>query len=135
MDLTKAAAYSDKTLDTGTPCATDNVYNTRGNDYQTRLESKNVLFPAESATVLDLMSNAALGRNFERQSSQAPEPRDAKFASLVLDKINQGSGGWAIVIVGANHATGIPESMRSRLTDAGIECRVDWIKPNGPVPA
>ncbi len=85
------------------------------------------------------MSEAAWDR-FNPQQRQFPDPRDAirseTFVSRVLDRIKQGNGGWAIVIVGAYHASGsIPESMRSRLTEAGIECKAYWIRPNGPVSA
>lgn len=126
-------------LDTGTPCTTNNVYNARGNFYQTRLETKKVLFPAETATVLALLSQTSWNL-FDGQRRQFPNPTDALrseiFARRVLDRIKQESEGWAIVIVGAYHASGsILESTRPRLTDGGIECKVDWIKPNGPAPA
>ena len=121
-------------LDTGTSLATTSLYNRLGSIYQDRLELKKVVFPAETTTVLALMSEAAW-ETFERQGAQASCPRDEKFARLVLEKIEQVSGGWAIVIVGANHATPTPGSMRSRLTAPGIDCEVDLIKPNGPVPA
>lgn len=126
-------------LDTGIPSTTNNVYNTRGNRYQTILESKNVLFPAETATVLSLMSEAAWD-HFDPQRRQFPDPADAvrsqTFACRVLGRIKRGSGRWAIAVVGAYHASAsIPESMRSRLTAAAIECKAHLIKPNGPVPA
>ena len=121
-------------LDTGTSCTTNDLYNRRGNVYQDRLERKNVFFPAESATVLALLSEAAW-ETFERQGAQASCPRDEQFARLVLEKIEQVSGGWAVVIVGANHASNNEGRMRYRLAAAGIECKACWIKPNGPVPA
>ena len=121
-------------LDTGTSCTTNDLYNRRGNIYQTRLETKKLLFPAETATVLALLSEAAW-ETFERQPPEASDPRDEKFACLVLEKIGQVSGGWAVVIVGANHASNNEGRMRYRLAAAGIECKACWIKPNGPVPA
>ena len=121
-------------LDTGTSCTTNNLYNTRGNVYQDRLELKKVVFPVETATVLALLSEAPW-EYFEKRGLRVPDPRDEKFARLVLEEIAQVSGSWAIVVVGAKHATGIPGSMRSRLTDAGIECKIDLLKPNRPVPA
>ena len=106
--------------------------------YKRWVDSKGLLFPTASTEVLDLLSKAAWDL-FDPQRAQFPDRGDAlrskNFACRVLDRINQGSLGWAIVVVGAYHASvSIPESMRSRLADARIECKVDWIKPNGPVP-
>lgn len=126
-------------LDIGTSCTTDGVYNKRANLYQDRLERKNVLFPAETATVLVLLSEAAWDQ-FNPQRLEFPDPRDAvrsqTFASRLIERIERVSGGWAIVVVGAYHASGsIPESMRCRLTAAHVKRKAFWIKPNGPVPA
>lgn len=120
-------------LDAGTANTTDDRYMMWVNYY------KGVPFRSESAEALALLNEAAWDR-FNPQPLQFPDPGDVPrsetFACQVLDSIKRGSGGWAIVVVGAYHASGsIPESMRSRLTDAGIECKVYLIKPNGPVPA
>lgn len=93
---------------------------------------------------LTILSEAAWAefKSYENRISKGlqievpdPEQRDKKFACLVREKIDQVSGGWAIVIVGANHASNNVGRMRYRLTAAGIKCKVDLIKTNGPVPA
>jgi hypothetical protein len=50
--------------------------------------------------------------------------RDARFARLIIQAIADGSGDWAIVVVGANHASDCPGRMRCLLEQVGQTCEV-----------
>lgn len=79
-----------------------------------------------NATLLTMSATA-----WERGS--APQPggsdRDAKFARMILDRLKEERRGWAIVIVGSNHASGVQGGMVSRLKSQGIECQVNQLNP------
>ena len=62
-------------------------------------------------------------------SDEGPEPRDEEFARLVNERVNQQDGNWAIVVVGARHASNHKGRMRRRLEDSGIPCTVDILDP------
>jgi hypothetical protein len=56
-------------------------------------------------------------------------PRDIEFARHILNHSRKVISGWAIVIVGVNHASEVEGSMISRLKNEGIECRVSELRP------
>lgn len=55
--------------------------------------------------------------------------RDAKFTRVILDRLKEKRRGWAIVIVGSSHASGVEGDMVSRLKSQGIECQVNRLNP------
>jgi len=82
-----------------------------------------------------VLSNATLlamsGTAWERGSTPRPggSDRDAKFARVIIDRLQSESRGWAIVIVGSNHASEVEGSMVSRLKGEEIECQMSQLRP------
>jgi hypothetical protein len=81
-------------------------------------------WPRCSSTPLRQLSAMARQRT---QGTTAPSDRDIKFASLIRDRIARGEGAWAATIVGANHASPVPGSMRSLLEEEGCLCDVTFL--------
>ena len=79
-----------------------------------------------NATLLTMSATA-----WELGSTPRPggSDRDAKFAGVIRDRLKWESRGWAIVIVGSNHASGVEGGMVSRLKSQGIECQVNQLNP------
>lgn len=50
------------------------------------------------------------------------------FARRIIETASEVSSDWAIIVVGASHVTTEPNSMRSRLEDAGFDCEVTVLK-------
>jgi len=67
------------------------------------------------------------------EEGSEPQPggsdRDVKFTQVILDRLKGESRGWAIAIVGSNHASGVEGSMVSHLKSQGIECQVSQLNP------
>lgn len=63
------------------------------------------------------------------QTQSGGTNRDAMFAETILKQMNEAQSGWAIVIVGARHASRSPGTMLTRLIDAGISCEVTVLRP------
>lgn len=63
----------------------------------------------------------------------SPQPggseRDIKFAQLIADRSRREVLGWAIVIVGINHASEVEGHMATLLRDQGIECQTSELRP------
>lgn len=82
-----------------------------------------------------VLSNASLltmsATALERGSMPLPggSDRDAKFARVILDRVQSEGRDWAIVIVGSNHASEVEGSMVSRLKGEGIRCHVSQLSP------
>jgi hypothetical protein len=66
---------------------------------------------------------------WENVSALSPNERDAKFARVLLDRCQTIDQGWAIVVVGANHASEVQGSMVTQLRRNGIECEVSRLCP------
>lgn len=62
-------------------------------------------------------------------SPQPGGPRDIKFAQLIADRSRWKNSGWAIVIVGIDHACEVEGRMVTLLKDQGINCQVNELKP------
>jgi len=60
-------------------------------------------------------------------NSSLSDERDTKFSELILKKV-QGKDGWAIVIVGANHARNETGRMRRILEDNKLICEVTILR-------
>lgn len=50
--------------------------------------------------------------------------RDVTWSGLLLQRSSKGGADWGVVIVGASHATDIPDGLRTRLEEAGQRCDV-----------
>lgn len=85
--------------------------------------------PYLDQNVLEGMSCEAWRRVGKRQVGGTP--RDFKFATLILERIKEARTGWAIAIVGADHASENSDSLRSRLENAGIHCFVVEMRRDG----
>lgn len=55
--------------------------------------------------------------------------RDLKFTSHILDALTYRQPMWAIAIVGASHASGAPDSMRTLLEKNDVLCKVTILNP------
>lgn len=55
--------------------------------------------------------------------------RDAKFASRLIEYLVQREEGWAIAVVGSNHASTAPGYMGSLVKERGTQCAFSVLKP------
>ena len=77
---------------------------------------------SDTREVLERLSRVAYER---AQSPQEGSQRDAAFACLVMEELKDlRETDWAIVIVGAGHASATLGTMRSLLERKGIDCSV-----------
>lgn len=86
-------------------------------------------------TCLDFSENMLLNMSLKSWSAcNPPEPggtdRDIIFSDKIMSQIEHANSGWAIVIVGANHASLFPGCMTSRLSEQGIICLPEELRPN-----
>ena len=82
--------------------------------------------PQDTSAALRRLSQQA------RQRANAPtegNARDRKFADVILEEIQRGGGDWAIVIVGATHASHHPGRMSRLLKETGQLCDVSILHP------
>ncbi len=79
------------------------------------------------STLLDMSREA-----WRRSSSRTPEAtcRDEKFSAVIIRYLEEHSGSWAIVIVGADHASQEPGCLLSTLKTKGIICIASELRPN-----
>jgi hypothetical protein len=55
--------------------------------------------------------------------------RDEKFAAVITRHLKADSDSWAVVVVGADHASEEPGYLVSRLKNAGVFCIVSHLRP------
>jgi len=86
-------------------------------------------------TCLDFSENMLI--NMSRRAWQTSEPpetggteRDIIFSGKIMSQIKHAKSDWAIVIVGANHASLSPGCMASHLSERGIICLPEELRPN-----
>jgi hypothetical protein len=111
-------------LDQGRPSDVENLAPARLVTYHQFLGEQGL--PHNASAALSRLSQQAW------ESANAPtegNDRDRKFASLVLQEIEDAGGDWAIVIVGATHASDRPGRMRRLLEEAGHTCEVTMLRP------
>ena len=77
--------------------------------------------PNDNTSALTKLSLEARART---QSDRQGDERDKKFCRLILERIENGGGDWAIVIVGAVHAEQVDGSMCRLLEEARQLCEV-----------
>ena len=62
-----------------------------------------------------------------------PQPggfeRDVKFSHMILDRLKGEADGWAVAIVGSNHASDVEGSMVILLQNQSIKCQVNKLCP------
>ena len=78
----------------------------------------------DDSNFLQKLSEAIL---CETPGPTGEDERDGKWAHLILNRITQCDDGWAIVIVGKNHAGETEGSMRRLLEAAGQQCEVFFL--------
>ncbi len=86
--------------------------------------------PADTTAALTLLRARAWQRN---DPPTRGNERDARWASLLWDRLRKGDGERAIVVVGANHASGYPGYLVPLLRERGGHCDVVFLTPGGPV--
>jgi len=86
-------------------------------------------------TCLDFSENMLI--NMSLQAWQTSEPpvtggthRDIIFSDRIMSQIKHAKSDWAIVIVGANHASLSPGCMVSHLSEQGSICLPEELRPN-----
>lgn len=86
-------------------------------------------------TCLDFSENMLI--NMSLKAWQASEPpltegtqRDIIFSDKIMSQIKHAKSDWAIVIVGANHASLSPGCMVSCLSEQGSICLPEELRPN-----
>lgn len=79
------------------------------------------------STLLDMSREA-----WRRSSSRTPEAtcRDEKFSAVIIRYLEEHSGSWAIIIVGADHASQEPGCLLFTLKTKGITCIASELRPN-----
>jgi hypothetical protein len=94
----------------------------RLNIYKTYVKNCNLGEPkALLNATLEIMSTAAWKSFSEPLSSSE---RDYKFASIIVNRLQNQRSIWAIIIVGVNHASNVEGSMVNLLNNEGIDCHV-----------
>ena len=86
-------------------------------------------------TFLDFSENMLLNMSLQAwQTSEPPvtegTPRDIIFSDKIMSQIKHAKSDWAIVIVGANHASLSPGCMASLLREHGCICLTEELRPN-----
>jgi hypothetical protein len=111
-------------LDQGRRCDLSDYARKRLNMYKLSLAPHGS--PHNASAALSRLSQSAWEN---AKPPSAGDERDRKFASLLLQHIDQVAGDWAIAIVGSNHATTNPGYLRRLLEDGGQPCEVTILRP------
>lgn len=81
-----------------------------------------VPLPSDSSEALSLLSNVAINR--ASHGTITPTSRDKTFAESIARRIAYQQGNWALIIVGALHASNHSGSMIDLLQTQGYDCQV-----------
>lgn len=96
-----------------------NTYNSRLRDHRTLLNDT----PGALAFLSQRAWQAA-----DADPATTGQERDDNWVRAIRERIADGGGQWAVVIVGAHHATGNERYMRRQLEDLGLSCHVCMLR-------
>jgi len=67
-----------------------------------------------------------------QRSNPDPEPinRDAIWSERIIQRVAEGEGDWAIIVVGANHIADCPGTLLNRLEKEGFDCEPHVLRPS-----